>query len=168
MGEGKAVIQGECVTVESREGYAGEATSEAGGRSDSEARSSPARSAAEGHALLPHEELPGKWETYVRELAKGSSYAEARARAGISAEKAVELAGRKETAERVVFLVRQRVRLEAGRAAETVSTLLSANSERVRLEAALALLDRSGVSEATTGSSPVSIVIDLSGRGEGG
>ena len=161
MGE---LIEGEvCALESSREGYAGEVPAALGGdRSDSGARSSPTPEG--GHALSPHEPLPGRWEDLCTAMAEGRDAPEAARMAGMSARKALSLLKREETAQRVVFLVRQKVRMESGRAQGVISSLLEANSERVRLDAALAILDRSGVCEGTPQASPVTVVIDLSGR----
>ena len=165
------VIEGEVVGAElrepseAREGYLREVTAALGSdRSDSGAGGSPTRSEAEGHALSPHQELPGKWEQYAELLSEGKDAAEAQRLAGVSPKLALRWIKREETAQRVVFLVRQRVRRESGKAQAVVSHLLDARSERVRLDAALAILDRSGVSEGASVTSPVTVVIDLSGR----
>ena len=131
----------------------------------SEAESEGGRG-AEGDAgqLSPHQELPGKWEQYAELLSEGKDAAEAQRLAGVSPKLALRWIKREETAQRVVFLVRQRVRRESGKAQAVVSHLLDARSERVRLDAALAILDRSGVSEGASVTSPVTVVIDLSGR----
>jgi hypothetical protein len=115
-----------------------------------------------GLPVLAHEPLPGRWEQFAELLAQGYGYTEATAKCGVSPERARDWLGRRETAQRVVYKVRQAMEIGAGKAVRVLSDSLSAESERVRLEAALAILDRSGVGKTAETTSPVSIVIDLS------
>lgn len=137
---------------------------DAGGReehSEPPARSGEALGSPHGQAVMGHEPLPGPWERFARALAEGRSHAEARQAAGVSAERALDYLNRGETARRVIWLVRQAMEISAGEAGATLRASLAAESERVRLEAALAILDRSGVGKASEATSPVSIHIDL-------
>lgn len=118
----------------------------------------------DGEVFQPHVPLRGKAEAVAQALARGATIAEAADAAGAGAELALGIVNRRETAQRVVFLVKQGIQAESGRALDTVRSLLAASSERVRLEAALALLDRAGVGREVESAQPVSVFIDLSNR----
>jgi len=115
----------------------------------------------------PSERLPGRREAFAQALAAGASVAEARQRLGISAETAGEWATEAAVASRVVHLAAAAVKGAAGAAARKVQQLLGARSERVQLEAALAILDRAGVGESVTQGTPAVLVLDLGGGGGG-
>lgn len=134
-------------------------------RDGSEADPEGGRLAAGKAGQRPHEALHGAQERFAAALADGASPTEARQIAGVTAEKANGYLSDPATGGRVAFLASQRVKSLSGAALQRVETLLAARSERVQLDAALAILDRSGIGINDIGqASPVTVVIDLTGR----
>lgn len=163
---GERIVQGEVVRSGARAGL--EAAVGRSRRDGSEADPEGGRPASAGLAQRPHDALHGAQERFAAAMAEGASPAEARSIAGVNAETANGYLSDPATGGRVAFLAAQRVKGLAGEAVSRVGALLAARSERVQLDAALAILDRSGIGINDLGqASPVTVVIDLSGRQRG-
>lgn len=162
----KEIIEGEVADSGPREGDRSVVPAALGGdRSDSGDEGSPTATepkASGRHAQLPGQPLSGKAEAVAQALARGMTPAEAQAALGLTARSWSRITGERETARRVCELAGQSVRLSAGKAVATISALLVAESDRIRLDAAREILERSGVGtgdKSTT--SPVTVVIEL-------